>query len=178
MRQKRQTVSELRAQRHRSLGPTPTTGQVEALDSIFNEAVALFHRMRVAAEEVHRQGEMSAGRRGVLRGLDRLGPQTVPQMARARPVSRQHVQMLVNQLARDGLVEYIENPAHKRSHLVRLTQQGKELVESMVRRELRVLGQLSIQTSEKDLTAAADVLRSVRALLQSHEWKRALKSVR
>jgi hypothetical protein len=42
---------------------------------------------------------MTAGKRGVLKGLDRLGPQTVPQMARARPVSRQHIQTLVNRLA-------------------------------------------------------------------------------
>jgi len=57
---------------------------------------------------------LSAARRGVLRSLARLGPQTVPQMAGARPVSRQHIQTIVNALAADGLVETIDNPAHKR----------------------------------------------------------------
>jgi DNA-binding MarR family transcriptional regulator len=121
---------------------------------------------------------MTAGKRGVLKGLDRLGPQTVPQMARARPVSRQHIQTLVNQLAAEGHLELVENPAHRRSHLVRLTPQGKGLVDSMSRREEKVLTRLKFDIPDKDLRAAAAVLRAVRHMLESDHWRRLVKSIR
>ena len=64
---------------------------------------------------------------------------SVPQMARARLVSRQHIQSHVNGLQREGLVELAENPAHKRSHLARLTPEGKEAVHSVKQREAELL---------------------------------------
>ncbi len=157
--------------------PSPES-VIAALESVIDETRRLFHRMRVAAEQVHRQGGMSGGRRGVLRDLDRLGPQTVPQMARARPVSRQHIQTLVDQLAAEGHVEFVQNPAHKRSHLIRLTRKGKELVEAMNRREAKILPRLRIGIPEHELRTTAASLRVVRELLESDQWKRLVKSAR
>ncbi len=115
--------------------------QFHAMQEVIDQTVSLFHLLRALAEQIHQQGELSAGRRGILRELDRLGPQTVPQMARARPVSRQHIQLEVNQLEDDGLVELIENIAHKRSRLVRLTQKGKAYLKVMEGREAEFYAQ-------------------------------------
>src|SRR5574342_396024 len=79
-------------------------------DSLINETVSLFHRLRIVADQIHHCGEMTGALRSILRSLDKLGEQTVPQIARARAVSRQHVQALVNQLAEERLVEFIANP--------------------------------------------------------------------
>ena len=147
----------------------------EILDSLFGETVALFHRLRAVADQLYGQGEMSGARRGVLRSLDRLGPQTVPQMARARPVSRQHIQAVVNPLVEEGFVEFIDNPAHKRSHLVRLTPKGKESVGAMNRREAKLLGKLGVDIPQDDLLTAVKVLRAVRESFESPQWKRILK---
>ncbi|MCI0453702.1 MAG: MarR family transcriptional regulator [Candidatus Dadabacteria bacterium] len=149
-----------------------------AIESVFGETVALFHCLRATAEEIHRQGETTSGKRGVLRGLDRFGLQTVPQMARARPVSRQYIQTLVNQLVEQGYVEFIENPAHKRSPLVHLTQRGKDLIKEMNRREEKILEMLKIEIEERDLRLTARVLRKLRACLEDKEWKRFHKSGR
>jgi Transcriptional regulators len=129
----------------------------------------------MVAKQIHRQGELSGGRRGVLRDLDRLGPQTVPQMARVRPVSRQHIQTIVNQLAVEGYVEFIENPAHKRSHLVSLTEEGKELVDEMNRLELDLLTGLELGIPEEDMRTAASVLRALREFFDSNRWRRRLR---
>src|SRR5262245_13349428 len=99
-----------------------------AFNRLIDETVKLYRRLNIAADEVHHQGKMSGGLRSILRGLKKEGPQTVPHMARVRAVSRQHVQMLVNHLIKDGLVELIANPASKRSPLVSLTPQGKKVV--------------------------------------------------
>ncbi|HLE24134.1 MAG TPA: MarR family transcriptional regulator [Thermodesulfobacteriota bacterium] len=146
-----------------------------ALASLIGEVVALFHRLRIVSEQIHRQGEMTSGKRGILGSLDRFGPQTVPEMARARPVSRQYIQTLVNQLMHEGLVEFIENPAHKRSHFVRLTPKGKELLDSMIQRETELLSQLKLDIPEKALHDGAGVLKAVRELFESKQWKELLK---
>src|SRR5262245_36784891 len=114
-------------------------GAESPLNSLVNETVLLFHRLRIVADQIHHRGEMTGPLRSILRGLDKLGEQTVPQMARARAVSRQHVQALVNQLVEERLVELISNPAHKRSPLARLTQLGKRTVDAMNRNEAGLL---------------------------------------
>ena len=79
----------------------------ETLDTFTREVALLFFRMRQAATEYLGQGQHSSGRRSILKSLGELGPQTVPEMARARSVSRQHIQRIVDELKSDGLVRSI-----------------------------------------------------------------------
>jgi DNA-binding MarR family transcriptional regulator len=139
----------------------------EELPALFDETVALFHRLRRAAQQVHGQGEATAGRRGILRSLEQGGPQTVPQLARARPVSRQHIQVLVNPLLAEGLVEALPNPSHRRSQLLRLTPRGRQLLERMEARERRLCAGLRVTVSRRQLQEAAEVLRRVRQALEA-----------
>jgi DNA-binding MarR family transcriptional regulator len=162
-----------RAQRARG-GASPAESP---FDSLINETVSLFHRLRVVADQIHHRGEMTGGLRSILRGLDKLGEQTVPQMARARAVSRQHVQALVNQLVGERLVEFVANPAHKRSPLARLTALGKKTVDAMNRNEARLLSKADLDVTDKDLRQAAETLRTVRAYFESERWRRLLKNL-
>jgi DNA-binding MarR family transcriptional regulator len=139
-----------------------------AFEDLMDETTALFHLLHAVATQLHGGGEMTAGRRGILRGLDRFGPQTVPQMARARPVSRQYIQSLVNELESEDLVETIENPAHRRSRLVSLTSRGKDALTEMYRREADLFATLDLPISDDEMRQAASVLHSARtALLQA-----------
>jgi DNA-binding MarR family transcriptional regulator len=143
-----------------------------ALLRLFGETTALFHRLRAIAAEVHGQSDLSAGQRGVLLSLDRLGPQTVPQLARARPVSRQHVQVLVNGMLKNGLVVAEENPAHRRSALVHLTPKGMRQLEAMQKRERDLLVHARFGLTAPEIEAAAETLDSVRRFLESKEWRK------
>lgn len=174
-------MTQQESERVQTRGDDPTaspgadrTRDVAALDTLFEEVVALFHRLRAVAAEVHRLGATSAGLRGVLRDLDRQGPQTVPQLARRRPVSRQYMQMLVRRLRSEGLVEIGENPAHRRSHLVRLTPAGRQMLETMARRETDLLRRVGSVASPEDLQVAVRVLRTVREALAAGRWRRDL----
>lgn len=144
----------------------------DILPDLFDETVALFHRLTVEAEKIHGQGALSAALRGVLRGLWRHGPHTVPSMARMRPVSRQHIQGLVNRLREERLVEFAENPAHKRSQLVKLTPKGMLRTEEMAERESRLLLKLETDLSVHDIGRATETLRAVRRALESPKWKK------
>ncbi len=155
---------------------TTPKGKIGALERLMDEVRALFHRLRVAAGEAHGQGPLSGGQRGVLLELERNGPQTVPQMARKRLVSRQHIQVLVNRLVEEGLVELAGNPSHKRSNLVRLTAKGKGALEAMLDREQALMKQLAAGLSKKELRNAAATLRTVRELFESAEWRQLVES--
>jgi DNA-binding MarR family transcriptional regulator len=140
-----------------------------SLNALVDETVLLFHRLRAAAEAIHGEGEPSAARRGVLRSLDRGGPQTVPQLAGARPVSRQHIQTIVDALAADHLVETLENPAHKRSVLIRLTPRGRARVRAIARLEADLLDRLDLGVTTGDIRTAVRVLQAFRSSLERGE---------
>lgn len=56
---------------------------------------------------------------------------TVPGIARVLGQSRQAVQRITDVMEEDGLIEYTNNPKHKRSVLVTLTDQGKDVYNSL-----------------------------------------------
>ena len=146
-----------------------TTQQYEqaiSLLTLFDAVVSSFHHLRVLAGDFHETLGLNAGARGVLRSIDALGPQTVPQLARSRPVSRQHIQQVVNPLIARGLLAYQPNPAHKRSKLVALTEQGRAVIHDITKREKQILGHLKLNHLTLDqLDQAAATLNQLRNLL-------------
>lgn len=145
--------------------------QTDGFFAISTAVRRLFHRLSQTIEELHAGSGVSPGMRAVLDGLVAHGPQTVPQMARARPVSRQHIQGIVNQLLDAGLVEYVHNPAHQRSKLVRPTKLGSEAFENIRTAEEDALRQLALAVPAKEMAMTAGVLNSVAKALESPEWQ-------
>ena len=147
-------------------------GKEKALLRLIDQTVALF--IRLQHDMARTEGEFAGARRTLLLDLYSGEPKTVPQMARARGASRQYMQMVVNPLVKEGYLELLENPAHKRSRLVQLTGRGKEAVEKMSREEMEFLQQMDFQIQEKRLLGAAETLEQVRKLMESERWQGAL----
>ena len=68
---------------------------------------------------------------GLMKSLQQEGPQTIADLARSRPVSRQHIRQLSQDLISQGWIESVPNPNHKRSFLLRLTADGKQALKTM-----------------------------------------------
>jgi DNA-binding MarR family transcriptional regulator len=112
----------------------------------------LFHQLKAAAERAYRyEPGFTLAHRAILESLSSGGQTSVPALARARLVARQHVQVLVNELLEWRLVETIANPAHKRSPLLRLTAAGKRRFESIRRAEDAFLQKLDLPLSEREM---------------------------
>lgn len=107
----------------------------------------------------------AGGEWGVLRTLVTEGPRTVPEIARTRPVSRQHCQTIANALRTKGFVEFIENPKHKRSMLLRVTKKGRERFEAMRKQFLAVSAEYASSFTAAEITTATDVCRRARELI-------------
>ncbi len=132
-----------------------------------DETIALFHWLAWVSDQIYGDDARGAAGRWVLRRLRRDGPSTVPRLARARAIRRQSLQPVVDSLARDGLVELRENPAHARSKLVALTRRGGDLTGEMDRIDARVLRAVSRGMRERALVEAAATLRDLRAGFES-----------
>jgi DNA-binding MarR family transcriptional regulator len=144
-----------------------------APEPLFDETRLLFHALKRWAEALHHGLGLTVPMRAVLELALRKGPRTVPDMARLRGVSRQHVQQQVDALLERGLVERVENPAHKRSPQIALTDQGRALIQNMRARELEVLGRMQVGVSDHAAQEAAHVLSAWRAALRKDIDRRA-----
>lgn len=107
----------------------------------------------------------AGGEWGVLRTLISEGPQTVPELARSRPVSRQHCQTIANALEAQGFIRFVENPRHKRSHLMEVTRKGRDRYERMRKQFLEVAGRFAPLFTAAEVETAVDVCRRGREML-------------
>jgi len=152
--------------------------KLAAVRSLLDQTRSLERRVRDAAEEYLQDLGISAGSRLLLRFLSDEGPTTVPSIARARGVSRQHIQTVVDGLRLRDLVERIENPAHKRSKLIRLSPLGELLLAEVDRREESVWLGLNLNVRRRELDAATDTIGQLRARLESKAWRKAVRGAR
>ena len=143
----------------------PDAGKTESMFNLLLESMGLFFRLRAAGQHTGHVTPGGGGIWGFLHSLGVDGPQTVPQLARTRPVTRQHIQQIANEAAADGLIEFIDNPAHKRSKLLRLTPKGRRWDAEMTERLKAFAGGLAEDFDAAELATAAKVLNAVRAKL-------------
>jgi DNA-binding MarR family transcriptional regulator len=129
------------------------------LEELLNEVRLLYQSMMQIGEGIHADSRISMGMRAVLEYLSREGDATVPQMARARRVTRQRMQTLVNALLDLDLVSRRDNPESRRSHLIAVTEKGRETIDDMRRRE----GEFFPSTiADAEIRRTVKVLREVR----------------
>ena len=137
-----------------------------ALMALVIENTHLFFHLRTVGARFGAVTPWGGSTFGLLGTLHRHGPCTVPQAARMRPVARQHIQKLANEMARDGLIEFTDNPAHKRSKLMRLTREGEETYAELVGHMEDMAEQFAVDLDPDELRRAAKVLGEVRAKLE------------
>jgi DNA-binding MarR family transcriptional regulator len=96
-----------------------------------------------------------------MRSLALDGPLTVPQIAEMRPTSRQRMQRLADELEGAGLVEFIDNPKHRRSRLVRLTRKGEAQYQKLSDRFLAIASTMGAGLSEAQIRNTIAVVRQI-----------------
>lgn len=134
----------------------------EHIVALLDEVRLLFNRAAQVVEELHHDEHLTAGPRAVLESVEQAGPVSVPEIARRRQVSRQHIQVLVNALLADELVSTQDNPAHRRSPLVALTPAGALLIRRIKRREQRYLARLDVPVEPAEFARARQTLQTLR----------------
>src|SRR5688572_24829671 len=146
----------------RSTGAGPTAdGKAEAVAELMLDVAQCFFRIRALGQRTGLITSWGGGAFGFLRSLALLGPLTVPQIAQMRPTSRQRMQRLADELAAEGLVDFIENPKHQRSKLVRLTPKGDARYRELDIRLLAIASTMGVALDEADVRRSAEIVRQL-----------------
>jgi DNA-binding MarR family transcriptional regulator len=135
--------------------------KAEAITELMLEVAQCFFKIRALGQKTGFITGWGGGAFGFMRSLALLGPLTVPQIAQMRPTSRQRMQRLANELAVEGLVEFIDNPKHRRSKLVRLTPKGAARYQELDARLLSIASTMGGTLSEADIRKTVEIMRQM-----------------
>src|SRR6266508_2097235 len=135
------------------------SSRAEAIAELMLEVAQCFFRIRALGQKTGLITGWGGGAFGFMRSLALLGPLTGPQIAQMRPTSRQRMQRLADELAAVGLVEFLDNPRHRRSKLVRLTPRGDARYRELSTRFLAIASTMGIGLSEADIRKTAEIVR-------------------
>ena len=90
-----------------------------------------------------------------------VGPRTAAQLARRLGYARQSVQRTADQLAADGLARYSQNPDHKASPLLELTDEGVSTLALITKAARKWHLALAAQVNTDELNIAFAVVRKL-----------------
>jgi len=145
--------------RQRKAGARIVSSKGEAIADLMLEVAQFFFRIRAVGQRTGLITGWGGGAFGFMRSLALVGPLTVPQIAEMRPTSRQRMQRLADELAAEGLVEFIDNPKHRRSKLVRLTPKGDARYRELNARFLAIASTMGVGLSEADIRRTTEIVR-------------------
>ncbi|MGW4867742.1 MarR family winged helix-turn-helix transcriptional regulator [Streptomyces chartreusis] len=131
------------------------------VSEVFDLIGALYRRGLRKLEQGEEVEGVSVGVRSVLVLLHRYGPMTVPQMGRLMTLTRQFVQRMVNDALARGWAETTPNPAHQRSSLIRITDEGESVITAILAREHALNRQVGGELTEAELQACVRVLKEM-----------------
>jgi DNA-binding MarR family transcriptional regulator len=155
--QKRQDAVNSNGARHTAAGAVLTeliipVIRLEALFSRAGEAIAATGGQTLARWLTL---EMVAGQ-----------PATVAQVARRLDLTRQSVQRIADLLEKDGLTQYVDNPAHQTSKLVRITARGRQTLRAIQTAQRAWANSLGARIGEANLRQASRVVEQLTRLLR------------
>ena len=148
----------------KSLASNSRTAAGELLTALLIPVIQLHAHFSRAGEAIAGMGGQTLARWLVLEAIA-IKPATVAQAARALGLTRQSVQRVADLLARDGLTEYVGNPEHERSKLVRITARGQRTLRTIQAAQHLWADRVGGEVGEADLRHATRVTeRLTRAL--------------
>lgn len=90
---------------------------------------------------------------------------TVPQIARRMGMTRQGVQRTANRLVDEGLARFTDNPHHRGSPILELTETGREIDDAICSAHAEWSNRIAARLDPGKLEAAIDTLRTLSTLV-------------
>ena len=143
--------------------------EAKKLYAVIRDIRLCFNLLRARADEMHQDLGVNASMRAVMESVAGGDEKTVPEIARSRGVSRQHIQVIVNGLTEANLVKARDNPDDKRTFLVSLTEHGQTVFAEIQKRESVELKRLAEVFSADELNVTQSALRNLIDTLKGTE---------
>ncbi|MGO9485910.1 MAG: MarR family winged helix-turn-helix transcriptional regulator [Rhodomicrobium sp.] len=98
------------------------------------------------------------------------GPLPVAHIARNMGLTRQAVQRVADELAREGLIAFADNPHHRRAKLAGLTAKGRSSLDEVSRRQAAWANRIVEGLGPASIDAAAALAETLRHRLTSPDF--------
>jgi DNA-binding MarR family transcriptional regulator len=131
------------------------------------EVFRLNGRLLQVGDELVKPVGLTSSRWQILGVVEHV-PASVAHVAREMGLTRQSVQRTADLLATDGMVEYTDNPHHRRAKLMKITPQGRDALDYVEERQVAWTDQVGGEHSLEDLRTAVTVLRRIRESLEQY----------
>ncbi len=115
-------------------------------------------RLLRAGDDITREFDITSARWQVFGAIDQQ-PRTVSQIARHYELSRQGVLWTVNAMCKQGLLELIDNPDHRRAKLVDFSEHGREVYASLTKKQAEWSNHLAKNFTNEELALTCSVVR-------------------
>lgn len=145
------------------------TAAGEAMTGVILEFFRLNSRLMTAGDRLVAHLGLTSARWQILGAIVAAErPQPVAWLARDLGGNRQNVQRIINDLQKEGLVEFEANPHHRRAQLVVLTEKGKEKFAAAMRLQAPWINSLTEGLLVKDIQTFHRVIVALRQKLGSN----------
>ena len=139
---------------------------------LFNYILAEVFRLRArlleSAEDIAAKAGLTSARWQILGAVEDT-PAPVAHVARSLGLTRQAVQETADAMEREGLLEFGDNPDHKRARLIVPTAKARKALDSLRPRQTQFAGLMGGRHSLEELQTTLDVLKKARTMLESAE---------
>ena len=159
MVQKRQPAVNARARLRTSAG--------DAFSGVVIRLIRLQGFLTDAGDELARPAGQTSARWQVLAAIE-AAPATVADIARTLTLARQSVQRVADALADQGIVEYVDNPRHRRAKLVSMTPAGRAALAAIQARQRGWADEIGAELGEADLKRLSALLDRVLGAVARH----------
>ncbi len=144
----------------------PHTKAGRAFTELIMDTFQLNGRLLAAGDRLTKPVGLTSSRWQVLGAIE-AQLLSVAQIARKMGLARQNVQRLADALKKEGIIEYVTNPDHKRAMLVCLTERGRSAMKKVGPLQELWANETASGVSAAEIQAARDVLRKLRSRLEA-----------
>lgn len=139
----------------------------EAVTELILDVFRLNGRLQIAGDRLVSGLGLTSARWQILGAIAYAEKaETVAWHARAMGVHRQGIQRIVNELKREGILEFQPNPQHKRAQLVVMTPKGKDLYDAAIAKQIPWVNALASGLLPEEIAAAQQVIGRLKARLE------------
>jgi len=140
----------------------------EGVTALILEVFRLNGRLLAAGDRLVSGVGLSSARWQVLGAVALAGtPRPVAHLARSMGLNRQGVQRIVNELAQEGILDFRDNPHHRRARLVAMTARGKAAYEAANRLQKPWVDALAQGLAAEDVEACLRLISTLRCRLEA-----------
>ena len=144
----------------------PSAKEVKKILLVLNRTVETFnkHFDNIVYKS---DSKMTVSRWQLLFAINQLQFPTISSVARALKNSRQNISVIVNGMVKDGLLVLVNNPQHKKSKILNITQLGLEKLEFYNNQRETLCNHLSNEFEFCDLQNTRTVLQKLYSKLEN-----------